>query len=61
VLLVLVVFLVVFQVQATPRAGLALAGGFAALLVLGVAAAARRRTRAGRAAAAIPVGAAAVR
>jgi hypothetical protein len=41
-----VVFLVVFQRQATPRAALALAGGFAVLLVAGVGAAARRRARA---------------
>ncbi len=51
VLLVLVVFLVVFQRQATPRTALGLAGGFAALLVLGVGAAARRRARAARPAA----------
>ena len=43
VLLVLVVFLVIFQRQATAGAALALAGGFAVLLVAGVAAAARRR------------------
>lgn len=45
VLLVLVVFLVVFQRQATPRAALGLAGGFGALLLAGVLAAARRRAR----------------
>jgi len=45
VLLVLVVFLVVFQRQATPTMALALAGAFAALIALGVAGAARRRAR----------------
>lgn len=43
VLLVLVVFLVTFQRQATAATALALAGGFALLLVAGVATAARRR------------------
>jgi putative membrane protein len=45
VLLVLVVFLVVFQRQATAGAALGLAGGFGALLLVGVLAAARRRAR----------------
>jgi putative membrane protein len=57
VLLVLVVFLVVFQRQATPRMALALAGGFAALIALGVVGAARRRARgAGGARAVVPAG-----
>ena len=43
VLLVLIVFLVIFQRQATAGAALALAGAFALLLVAGVAGAARRR------------------
>lgn len=46
VLLVLIVFLVTFQRQATVGSALALAGGFAVLLVLGVVGAARRRARA---------------
>jgi putative membrane protein len=44
-LLVLVVFLVVFQYEATPPAAAALAGGFGLLLVVGVFGAARRRAR----------------
>ena len=43
VLLVLVVFLVTFQHQATPRTAAALAAGVLVLLAAGVAAAARRR------------------
>jgi putative membrane protein len=48
VLLVLVVFLVVFQYEATPPATAALAGGFGVLLLAGVFGAARRRGRASR-------------
>jgi putative membrane protein len=48
VLLVVVVFLVVFQQQATPARALGLAAGFGVLLVAGVAAAARRRGRRAR-------------
>ncbi|GJG86893.1 membrane protein [Gemmatimonadetes bacterium T265] len=44
VLLVLIVFLVTFQHQASPRAAAALAAGFGVLLAAGVAGAARRRT-----------------
>jgi putative membrane protein len=48
VLLVVVVFLVVFQHQATPERAGYLAGGFGVLLVLGVTGAARRRARLAR-------------
>ena len=54
VLLVLVVFLVVFQYEATPPAAAALAGGFGVLLVAGVLGAARRRARTARASRAAP-------
>ncbi len=58
VLLVLVVFLVVFQHEATPPATAALAGGFGLVHAIGVWGAARRRARLARAAAGAGAGAA---
>ena len=57
VLLVIVVFLVVFQRQATPARALGLAAGFGALILAGVLGAARRRARAAAGRAAVTVGA----
>ncbi len=54
VLLVVVVFLVTFQRQASLRAGATLAAGFGVLLVAGVAAAARRRAASSRRASQLP-------